>query len=57
MTYQHPERLNKRDYWPPGICYTPGNGMCARTELLLSVPVRSILTYPHTGDPNFNYIQ
>ena len=54
MTYQHPERLNKRDYWPPGICYMPGNGMCARTGTLPSDLEQSILAYPQTGDPNFN---
>ena len=26
MTQQYSERLNKRDHWPPGICYPPGEG-------------------------------
>ena len=57
MTHQHLERLNKRDHWPPGIYFPPGNGICTRPGILPFALVRSILTYPQTGDPNFNSIQ
>ena len=57
MTHQNSERFNKRDHWPPGICFPPGNVMYARPRILPSDLVRSILTYPQTGDPNFNSIQ
>ena len=56
MIHQPLERLNKRDHWPPGIYFPPGNGMCTRPGILPSALVRSILTYSQTGDPNFNSI-
>ena len=57
MNLQDPERLNERDHCPLGICFPPGNGMCARAGALPSDLVRTILIYPQTGDPNFNSTQ
>jgi hypothetical protein len=56
MILYHPERLNKRDHWPPGLPYPGMSNVCGGSISLPTDSMRYFLNNWQVGDPQISFI-